>query len=801
MEDSPMGIQQQQQQGSFPTNINPSEVALLPSGNMPSGLSGGSTASANFKVSMWQNRNFDSGVQTMLHSQNPSVMSTMTSLHAPSHMSELSVSEVDAGELTHQQQQKFENISFCAANAVDFASAERALPELVALMRDPDDAVVWKAIYIIQRIAKMNAEMKQPRCIIQGTSLIPALNEVLQTKSASGRIVGVALSTLFHICSRNEGLASVIQLAHSDTHLLLELVKHINTAQHACYRYSLLTLHSILTERQHGIQSLEFVRQAGALTAVSRWLDHEKHEKLLSVMIDLVRLLCDKNPEQRSKFFDQSGIIKLLHIIDTCQYEHLLWRTTQLLKSFANYNAEWVVRAGGRRVLPRLMMHASPKLVHSALECLRNMSDVPSNGDDSEMLYACLQLMGSSNPVTTLYTAQIISNQCANNRINKEFLVKNNAVHSLIRVLAQCSTGSAVNSSDEQQILEELEEGVLSALRQLCNGHSLEDRAQQEVMQVADHLLATLVNMRPLLIRQTLSILWKSARQSSNLPIFRDLRMERPAMAGPSVGFVEQIVHILQVSCSQLPQTLIVENVKLSDLMVYSMNTLQLLASDRGLLQQVVYFLQQSDFISPEGLSNLLPVFVLQQSVIEDATLKKSALSFINSIVCHPEMAAYFGHSQELMNLLKRYARHSNQDIVRLSESACRTVMLGGEAPRNHVPPLPLQQHQQQQQLPYQYAGKHPSTPNRQQVQAGNIYTSASSSAQPSSAPSPLPMNYDAIEGAGEQWSKDFNSTNLMDDPFASSYASSLCNSGQSQMIMPQDAANLNTEGNYSKKE
>ena len=47
-------------------------------------------------------------------------------------------------------------------------------------------AVVWKAIYIIQRIAKMNAEMKQTRCIIQGTSLIPALNEILQTKSASG---------------------------------------------------------------------------------------------------------------------------------------------------------------------------------------------------------------------------------------------------------------------------------------------------------------------------------------------------------------------------------------------------------------------------------------------------------------------------------------------------------------------------------------------------------------------------------------------------------------------------------------
>ena len=34
--------------------------------------------------------------------QNPSVMSTMTSLHAPSHMSELSVTEGDAGELTHQ---------------------------------------------------------------------------------------------------------------------------------------------------------------------------------------------------------------------------------------------------------------------------------------------------------------------------------------------------------------------------------------------------------------------------------------------------------------------------------------------------------------------------------------------------------------------------------------------------------------------------------------------------------------------------------------------------------------------------
>lgn len=67
------------------------------------------------------------------------------------------------------------------------------------------------------------------------------------------------------------------------------------------------------------------------------WLEAEKSEKLLPVIVDLIRVLCEKNTEQKIKFVKMGGPQKLLMLLQHRVYENLLWRTTQLLKTFSNF--------------------------------------------------------------------------------------------------------------------------------------------------------------------------------------------------------------------------------------------------------------------------------------------------------------------------------------------------------------------------------------------------------------------------------------------------------------------------------
>ncbi|VDO70565.1 unnamed protein product [Haemonchus placei] len=85
---------------------------------------------------------------------------------------------------------------------------------------------------------------------------------------------------------------------------------YYRTIPFSCYKYALLTLHSLVSDKVHGPQCAQQARQMDTMQVVSGWLQHEKSEKLLPVIVDLVRILCDKNYEQKvnrlrlSKFND-----------------------------------------------------------------------------------------------------------------------------------------------------------------------------------------------------------------------------------------------------------------------------------------------------------------------------------------------------------------------------------------------------------------------------------------------------------------------------------------------------------------
>ncbi|KJH41129.1 Armadillo/beta-catenin-like repeat protein [Dictyocaulus viviparus] len=643
------------------------------------------TMNANFKVQMWQNRPFDSGVHTMTHSQAPSMMS-ITSIHAGSQISTMSsVVDADASELTDQQQQKFENISLALCpTRPEYANSEGVIPELINLMKDSDEVVVYRALFIMQNIAKLDADISRtPSARIRGGDAITAIINVLQVRRNTPNIIRMALGTLFQICIRTDGLDDVARVnSQCNGELIRWLIEHARTVPFSCYKYALLTLHSLVSDKVHGIECAQQARQMDTMQVVSDWLQYEKSEKLLPVIVDLVRILCDKNNEQKAYFLGTNGISKLLNILKKCMYENCLWRTTRLLT-----NPQMLVQCNAPAVLAPQLAHDSERLVLVSLECLRNISDVPSDMNRFDLLRSLLRLFGHRNQRVTRYTLDILANLCANNKINKrvinveefknekEFLISNGIIGYLLRVLNEERTMSKQNQAI---MVEEIHECILSILCTLCMGNSLVEEVRVEVFRQPLLFLEKLIHMRPVLLKQTLQLLSKAALRDENLAAFRNCSID-------GICFVQQIMYIFRVACNQPSEIQIVEGVKVCELINLSMIVLHCLCRDRELLETIVHYLLCMENLKIRECDMLLPVYVLNE--IHEEVIKKSAISLIEATVRHPKMAAFFNQNHTLISGLQQYTRSINLVIGNLAKESLKTIMQGGTIYRNISPP------------------------------------------------------------------------------------------------------------------
>ncbi|XGW28564.1 hypothetical protein V3C99_008383 [Haemonchus contortus] len=700
--------------------------------------------SSDFKVQMWQNRPFDSGVHTMVHSQTPSVMS-MTSTRAGSRISTMSsLVDADTAELTDQQQQKFENISLalCPTHP-EYANAEGVIPELINLMKDSDEVVVYKALFIMQNIAKLDADISRtPNARIRGEGAVTAIVNVLQEHRDSPNIIRMALGTLFQICIRADGLEDVARVnGQCNGELIRALIDHARTIPFSCYKYALLTLHSLVSDKVHGPQCAQQARQMDTMQVVSGWLQHEKSEKLLPVIVDLVRILCDKNYEQKAYFLGTNGIPKLLNILKKCLYENCLWRTTRLLTMFSNFNPQMLVQCNAPAVLAPQLAHDSERLVLVSLECLRNISDVPTEGNRCDLLRALLRLFGHRNRKVTRYTLDILANLCANNKLNKEFLISHGIVGYLLRLLNEERSGGTYN----QTIMsEEVHECILSILCTLCVGNSMIEEVRIDVFRQPQLFLEKLVHMRPMLLKQTLQLLSKTALKDENLASFRNCSLD-------GICFVQQIVYILRVACNQSPETHIIEGIKVCELINLSMVILHCLCRNKELLEVVVYYLLYPENMKVRNYNILLPIYALHESVEE--CIKKSAISLIEATVHHPKMAAFFIQNHDLINGLQHFARSSDPLLGNLAKEALKTMMLIGSMPRAAPPSYtrPKEKANASTSL-----GVPPSSTLSLSAMPSPAQLSNRSSGEPTSCAEPM-------EGAGEQLPEDFA---FADDPF-----------------------------------
>ncbi|VDN05565.1 unnamed protein product [Thelazia callipaeda] len=642
-----------------------------------------SATNAIFRVQMWSN-NFDSGVHSMNHSSAPSMLS-VSSLRAGSQISTMSDDAHSRIELTDQQQIKFENIPSDLGRGPQDGETRNAVPELIHLLSDADEVVVQRAATTIQTIAKIDSEeplYAEP--YLRAVEVITALKDLLRTKSHKPAIIKPALGALFHISERRDGLESILKINdQTKGSLLIDIIQHIKFTGGSALRYAILTFHTIIAVKSADGHNIEVARANGALQALTQFLDRESNEKLLSVIVECVRLLCDKSQSQRALFLQLNGPSKLLHILRVLRYEGLLWRTTQLLKIFSNADPQAIVKCGGYDVLHKQLEHASQRLIISTLECIRNMSDVPTKDMDvSPLLNKLLQLLGAMDPIVILYCTGILSNLLANNQMNKEFLFSRGGIATLYRVLIS-SYNIPANTPNQQQRVEDIQERALATLRHLCVGHTHQVEAQKAVLQqqyAADFLLRKLTEMRPSILKQTLQILNKAALQDANLAVFREIHLRQTPDC--ETNFVERIVLILKVACDQLPSTKMVEEVRVADLVQLSLSTLQLLCRDPHLLNQISFCIRRADFLMLRDRDGdcaaLLPVFCLYQNYVKDENLDRSALGLIYELSLHPELASLYAADSGLMAALHHYSQSRNQPFATYAKQAYERSMQGG---------------------------------------------------------------------------------------------------------------------------
>uniref|UniRef100_A0A1I7TC38 Beta-catenin/armadillo-related protein 1 n=1 Tax=Caenorhabditis tropicalis TaxID=1561998 RepID=A0A1I7TC38_9PELO len=693
---------------------------------------GGTPYTGHRKVDMWRNHNFDSGFQTMNHSEAPSIIS---SLHPSSHLSGISsMAEYEPiPNLSDQQKQKFDGITKSPTDGQ--YNTVRAIPELTMLMKDQDNEVVYKAVILMQNIAKMECDplRRQNEARIVDPLVIFTLRDLLRDKVDHPNIIRFALGTLFNICNRQEGIDLVTRAISEQPDIIPNLIRHIGTYPTSIYKYAILTMHSILSDKQRGGQSVTIARQQDAIIHVTPWLEAEKSEKLLPVIVDLIRVLCEKNNDQKIKFVRLGGPQKLLTILQHRGYENLLWRSTQLLITFSNFDAPNLVAVGGRQILANLLSHGSPRLVLSTLETLRNISDVSSKLNEDQLLKSLLELVNSRNATIRLYSAQTMSNLVANNRHNKEFMCANHGVVNLLRALEIASNEMADLRDKEAQRMEDYIESLICTLRHLCVGHAMCDKVQAYVFRDPALFLHKLLGMRPVLVKHTLSLLLKIVSQHPLLIPFRQCRIG-------DKGFVEQLIYILRVACTHLNVQDTIEGIRVKDIVHLCIQIMRSITRDQDILNEVVFFLQ-----TPEnnrmGDGHTLPIFVLQKANVEENT-KSSTLSLIYNLMHHEQMAEVFERDEVLGKMLQnvQMQAHTHPELAGLANNILKMIYEKRERSRPSFPGY-------NSYLENQFGHLSMATP-RTEV---------------------LNSNGETYEGAGEQWSQPLSDDSMMDSYYNSS--------------------------------
>ncbi|KRY07449.1 Armadillo segment polarity protein, partial [Trichinella patagoniensis] len=477
---------------------------------------------------------------------------------------DLSTAQYDFGPMTNVQSlaEPSQMLKTAVVNIINYHDdaelTAKAIPELIKLLSDVDQVVVQQAAMVIHHLSKRDAELM---ALAKSTDLVLAIINAMNL-NADPELTKYAAGILYNISRHYAGLLAIFQSGGIPALVLVF--------------YAITTLHNLLLHQQG---SKDEVRRSGGVPKMVALLQ-KPIPKFLAIVTDCLQNLAYKHAETKLVILASDGPRQLMRIVQSYDYEKLLWTTSRLLKvlSVCPQNKPAIIQAGCMQVLGKRLAHPSQRLIRSCLDCLRNLSDEATKEDNVEdLLRHLIQLLGSSDMQVVACCVDILSNLTCNNQRNKVTVCRNMGIEALIRTLQQCVT------------LFEIVESALCTLRHLtCRHPDVEASLNSVRLNCGIPLICSFLNFhsQPLpVIKATLGLLRNLGSNPANLAVFR----EQAVVNNVCMYFVHSFQQVQQAQQAKADPP-IIDGVSSMDIVECSTATLHMLSKDalnRNVMRQM----------------------------------------------------------------------------------------------------------------------------------------------------------------------------------------------------------------------
>jgi len=351
-------------------------------------------------------------------------------------------------------------------NIVDLVSfkddsdlANRAIPELVRLLNDPNPMIVQQASMTVHQLSKKESSCQ---AIMNSGQLVASIVRV-STNLNDPEVSRTSVGSLHNLSHHRQGLLAIFKSGG-----IPALVRLLSHRIESVVFYAITTLHNLLLHQEGAKMA---VRLAGGLQKMVSLLS-KTNVKFLAIVTDCLQILAYGNQESKLIILASGGPAELVRIMRSFNYEKLLYTTCRVLKvlSVCTSNKPAIVEAGGMQSLAVHLQHQSGRLVQNCLWTLRNLSDVATRQDGLEGLLQMLtNLTGSNDIQVVTCAAGILSNLTCNNPRNKQVVCQVGGIEALVRTI--------INAGDRDEITEP----AVCALRHLTSRHPDAENAENGV--------------------------------------------------------------------------------------------------------------------------------------------------------------------------------------------------------------------------------------------------------------------------------------------------------------------------------
>nr|WMQ53817.1 putative bCatenin1 [Bdelloura candida] len=430
---------------------------------------------------------------------------------------------------------------------IDKLEVESAMPDLVKLIKDEDDAVILnEATMMIFQLSKSDAI----DALINSDEMISCIIEAID-KAEHAEAVRFLAGVIYNMSQKKHGLKVIFE-----KNVIPCLVKLLGFSMESVLFYAITTLHNLLLYQEGG---KEAVRLSGCIPKMVALLQ-KNNIKFLTICTDCLQILAFNHQPSKIEILKHGGPVHLIHIIKTYDYEKLLWTATRVIKvlSVCSANKPVIIREGGIDALTNILYHTiqksssltsyppppasttgnatatpasttgtnadntastnpdshhtetsstsstsaapqfSQRLLHNCLWTLRNLSDAATRLNFDNLLKVLTEiLINASNSFhrqnyqidTNAVTcaAGILSNLTCNNQFNKMTLFKIGGVEAILRTiewnLVIITSNNPTIKISNTYYPEELLEPCICALRHISSRHEQAEAAQSAIIQ------------------------------------------------------------------------------------------------------------------------------------------------------------------------------------------------------------------------------------------------------------------------------------------------------------------------------